>query len=230
MIQNENYLPSLNFFNTTEIKEAYLNPTKNGMDKSIIDAIKPLRIMFRESNFHDYDQQSQGPENKILKKGYFIGSSGLQETIISLYRPNTKRGDPRIWAANLKNYAAPNSLLALFILEGKLYILNCSNHSIFKEFSSKGNLFKLFTNETNQISKEASEILQKIQDISDRGFIKTKKSGDTGIGYTLETLLNIQANSSKAPDFKGIEIKSLRKRNNKGTLLSMVPDLSLIHI
>ena len=50
------------------------------------------------------------------------------------------------------------------------------------------------------------------------------------VGYTLETLLGIQANSSKHPDYKGIELKSSRKRNLKGTLLSMVPNWSISNL
>ena len=38
-----------------------------------------------------------------------------------------------------------------------------------------------------------------------------------GVGYTLETLLGIAANSSKAPDYKGIEIKSGRQKSSEWT-------------
>ena len=53
------------------------------------------------------------------------------------------------------------------------------------------------------------------------GFIQTMRPGDTGIGYTFESLLGIPANSATTPDFKGIEIKT--KRGNMGGLrLSVV--------
>lgn len=49
--------------------------------------------------------------------------------------------------------------------------------------------------------------------------------------YTLETLLGIAANSSKDPDFKGIELKAKRSRIGKGTnrstLFSKVPSWKL---
>ena len=56
------------------------------------------------------------------------------------------------------------------------------------------------------------------------------RPGDTGVGYTLETLLGIPANSSKAPDFRGIEIKSARQRSQRSgrtTVFSQVPNWSL---
>ena len=141
-----------------------------------------------------------------------------------MYRPNTKRGDPRIWFTNIKEYVAPESLMALFIRDDKLYILNCSNSRLYQNFITNSRLLALVTDQTNQLSQAANELLNKMKAISSNGFIKTMRAGDTGVGFTLESLLGIQANSSKAPDFKGIEIKSIRKRNKKGTLLSMVPD------
>jgi hypothetical protein len=52
------------------------------------------------------------------------------------------------------------------------------------------------------------------------------RSGDTGIGYTLETLLGIKENSSKRPDFEGIELKSKRLSSSttKSGLFSQVAD------
>ena len=76
------------------------------------------------------------------------------------------------------------------------------------------------------MSNTAQELLDKLKDISKKGFIKSLKKGDTGIGYTLETLLGIKQNSSPLPDYKGIEIKSMRHRSAKNTLFSKVPDWS----
>jgi hypothetical protein len=69
------------------------------------------------------------------------------------------------------------------------------------------------------------ELLEKIQNIASKGWVKSMRSGDTGIGYTLETLLGISANSNRAPDFKGIEIKSHRLgKSGRITLFSKTPD------
>lgn len=48
------------------------------------------------------------------------------------------------------------------------------------------------------------------------GWIQSMRKGSTGIGYTFETLLNIQENSFAVPDYKGIEIKTMRilSKNN----------------
>ena len=78
----------------------------------------------------------------------------------------------------------------------------------------------------------ADELLHKLVKISNKGFIRTVKSGDTGIGMTVESELGIVANSSRSPDFKGIELKSTRvgqklSQKNRSTLFSCVPDWSL---
>lgn len=52
-----------------------------------------------------------------------------------------------------------------------------------------------------------TELLEKFDTIKDRGWIDSLRIGDTGIGYTFETLLGLRENNSKKADFKGIEIK-----------------------
>jgi len=79
-------------------------------------------------------------------------------------------------------------------------------------------------------SPAAAELLGMIKDVSARGFVGTLRSGDTGVGMTLETLLGIPANSKKGPDYKGIEIKAKRLRKSKSsrvTLFSQVPNWKL---
>jgi hypothetical protein len=52
-----------------------------------------------------------------------------------------------------------------------------------------------------------TELLGKFDDVKDRGWIDSLREGDTGIGYTFETLLGIKENNDQKADFKGIEIK-----------------------
>ena len=69
-----------------------------------------------------------------------------------------------------------------------------------------------------------------IREVSARGFVRTLRPGDTGIGMTLETLLGIEANRRKAPDYKGIELKAKRLpsgKPNRVTLFSQVPNWKL---
>ena len=82
---------------------------------------------------------------------------------------------------------------------------------------------------TQGISPAAADLRALLTDIGGRGFVPTMRPGDTGVGYTLESLLGIPANSSKRPDYRGIEIKAGRtppgkKRGTLQTLLSMIPD------
>ncbi|WP_058950896.1 MvaI/BcnI family restriction endonuclease [Oceanobacillus picturae] len=81
------------------------------------------------------------------------------------------------------------------------------------------------------------ELMMKIQEVNNLGYIKSLKSGDTGVGYTFETKLGIEANSNKTPDYKGIEIKCGRSKQvknkrkistGKQTLFSMVPQWGVL--
>lgn len=52
------------------------------------------------------------------------------------------------------------------------------------------------------------ELLAKFDHIKGLGWIDALRSGDTGIGYTFESLLGIEENNDQRADFKGIEIKT----------------------
>jgi len=84
-------------------------------------------------------------------------------------------------------------------------------------------------NEIKQISNEvADELILLLNEIAGRGPIPAMLAADTAIGRTLETLLGIDINSSRKPDYKGIELKSYRdKRGNRKTLFAQVPDWNL---
>jgi len=51
----------------------------------------------------------------------------------------------------------------------------------------------------------------KLRRIRSDGFISSKRKGNTGIGYTLETLLGLKENNIRLPDFGQIELKSKRR-------------------
>lgn len=52
-----------------------------------------------------------------------------------------------------------------------------------------------------------SELLTRFDDVRARGWIRSLRAGDTGVGYTFETLLGIKENNDKRADFRGIELK-----------------------
>jgi hypothetical protein len=216
----------LPYFADTGLSVAFLVPTPNGYAKSIMDATNPLRELLKQEKVHDYDEQAQGPENKKVIKTYFVEANELAETNASLYRPITKQGDPRIWFYNLKKYCVPCNLLAVLVNDGNIYVINLSNEqivgSMFKGFVY--DLIQQFVEEDNAI---ANELLSKIQNIHNQGFLESITNGDPGVGDTLENALGISRNPSKLPDYKGIELKASRtkkKTSNRVNLFTQVPD------
>ncbi|MBI1312002.1 hypothetical protein GC176_11975 [bacterium] len=62
-------------------------------------------------------------------------------------------------------------------------------------------------------SEALRQFLEKFDQIAARGFVPTLRSGSTGIGYTLETLLDIPENNNPTGDFLGMELKAHRGRD-----------------
>jgi hypothetical protein len=207
-----------------------IEPTGTGLEKSIMDATGSVRTYLKANNIHDFELQKQGQESKIQITSFLISSDSLVNSVVSLYRPNTKKGDPRIWFKGLGSYSKSNDILGIIAFDGKLYVLNITQLDLHKLIESNiSNPFQDLVNEINQISNEvAEELLILLNKIAAKGPVPAMLQADTAIGRTLETLLGIDINSSKKPDYKGIELKSYRdKRGNRKNLFAQVPDWNL---
>jgi hypothetical protein len=66
---------------------------------------------------------------------------------------------------------------------------------------------------------EVKTLQEKLERVKQMGYVLSLRKGNTGIGYTLETLLGIAENNIKLPDFGTIELKS--KRKNASTPVTM---------
>lgn len=193
--------------------------TGTGLRKSIMDAVAPLREYFILNDYHNYMLQEQGVIEK--KPAKIILDNKVIDTQVSLYRPKTKKGDPRIWIYGLTQHAKPNDTLALVVVEGTLYAFNISKI----ELDKHTNLLVALTESRESI---AQELIEQLRYLSEKGPLKAIKTGDTAIGMTIEDALGIAANSSKNPDYKGIELKSAREKSNtqrnRSTIFAQVAD------
>lgn len=63
------------------------------------------------------------------------------------------------------------------------------------------------------------EIQKTLSEIKKMGYVKTLRKGPTGIGYTLETLLEIDENNISSPDLGDIELKAQRENHTGMTTL-----------
>ena len=207
-----------------------IEPTENGLKKSIMDSTGTVRNYLRKNNFHDYNLQAQGPKNKIIIDALIYETDKVNKSRTSLYRPKTKKGDPRIWFSGLTKYSNPNDILALIAFESKLHVLNLTQLPIEQLIGSAIiNPIKELIEEINFIESVVSkELLNMLTKLAKGGPILSMINADTSVGRTLEAALGIDINSSKLPDYKGIELKSFRaNKGNRKNLFAQVPDWNL---
>lgn len=223
---------ALKLFNGAGVATGLLVPTATGYKKSIMDATLSVRDFLRESGMHEYSTQKQGLRRYVPAN--FVLPDNCVKTMASLYRPVTKKGDPRIWFSKLTKYCRPTDLLAMIAHGGELYVFNMSNQDVVQSFGVPGSCpHEILAECAEVISPEASELLSKLKKIHAQGYVPGVKHGDTDVGMTLENLLGIKPNADKAPDYKGIELKTSRKlgkavasisKNKKVTLFTNTPD------
>ena len=210
---------------------AFISPTETGFRKSIMDAIIGVRSFLKSKNLHDYVQQGQGPENKVVKTAYFVEPERFVKTKVSLYRPMTKHGDPRIWFSGLGRYASSGNLLMLVTFENTLFVINLSRQDVWDSIAARGIVYGALQKAREQANSVKDELVALLQDISRQGWLKSVTSGDPGVGDTLEHALGLKRNNSRLPDYHGIELKATRLSKNgvprpstRHTLFTKTPD------
>ena len=232
----------LRYFTQRGIEATFLVPTETGMRKSIMDATAPVRDFLKRAGIHDFESQQQGQDHKKRVRSQIVTCTGILETETSLYRPATKLGDPRIWVNGLKGYADAGNVLALVATgDGGLLIINASNAGLVPGVNANTpgsimvrdadciDLDEVLARLLLRKNDIADELLAMIKDLAGRWHPgRPGEKRDFEVGRLLEELLGIKPNSSRAPDYKGIEIKaSRRKLGNRQTLFAKVPDWSI---
>ena len=129
---------NVKFLVDQQVEFATIQITATGLKKSILDATAPVRAYFKEKGVHDYDLQAQDPQHKRTVDTYILTDSSCHLTKTSLYRPVTKKGDPRLWVNKVHNveFLHADDIFAFIAHNGLLYTLNLSTVDIPNVFQS----------------------------------------------------------------------------------------------
>lgn len=224
---NEFEQKNLKFLVNHNVKFTQVEVTATGLKKSILDSTVPMRAYFLEHGIHNYEEQEQGQEHKATYRAIILTDTEKKETKITFYRPNTKKGDPRMWIYGLGSYTDGSEIHVLFKFEEALCSVNITKVDIEKFYNSPiitplQEIIKAIYIEGNVVSEE---LLGRFRSVKDQWF-ESEVAADTGIGRTIESFLGISMNSDKTPDYKGIELKSHRdkRRSKKNVLFTQTPN------
>lgn len=218
---------NLKFLVNHNVKFTQVEVTHTGLGKGILDSTAPMRAYFLENGVHNYAEQLQGQEHKQIKTACILTDTTQFITKASFYRPNTKKGDPRMWIYGLGSYTEGNDIHILFWHEEILYSINITRIDIEKCYKSviitpMQEVLKAINKEGNSVSEE---LLDRFRAVKGQWF-ESEVTADTGIDRTIESFLGISMNSDKTPDYKGIELKSHREKRSskKNVLFTQTPD------
>lgn len=218
---------NLTFLAQKSIEFTLVQITATGYKKSILDATEPMRQYFKDKGMHNYENQAQGQIYKVVLDSCILDESSAFQTNVSLYRPETKKGDPRIWVSKLTKYCEPDDILMMIYYSKKLFVVNLTKTDIKKvcSYSIMTPLKKLISAFHLEVMGVSLELTDKLRELAKR-WHSADILADTGVGRAIENLLGIEMNSSKLPDYKGIELKSFRDKrpNIRSTLFCQVPD------
>lgn len=224
---NELEQRNLKFLVGIGLKFTQVEVTATGLKKSILDSTAPMRAFFLENGIHDYINQPQGPEFKKVSRALIFTETRKVETKVAFYRPNTKKGDPRMWIYELGAYTGANEIYVLFKFDDSLCSINITRVDIEKCYGS--DVITPVQDVLREIDIRGSlisgELLARFRSVKDQWF-ESAVVADTGIGRAIESFLGISMNSDKGPDYKGIELKSYREKRSgsRNVLFTQAPD------
>ena len=156
-----------------------------------------------------------------------LSSSGFIYTPDQLKANNLLgNSDLMVIIGGVINYANPNRARELFSepLSVPLYVyirhdVGVTNITASKEWEylllhEIGHAFGLVDTYPDTVAADSpysvSKLVDKLNALRQRGYVVSLRRGNTGIGYTLESLLGIDENNLKLPDLGGVELKSQR--------------------
>ena len=121
-----------------EVDVAFINITATQLKKSIIDATVPVRELLAKHGMHDYATQGQGTNDKVTLDVFYLESEVGTQDKVTLYKPNSKKGDPRIWFTNIKRHVEAGDVLAIIPNENLtgLYAFNVTDQEGFNGYMS----------------------------------------------------------------------------------------------
>ena len=227
-------------FNELFSESTFISLTATMLKKSIMDAVDPFRKLLSDAGVHDFDSQEQGPDYKIFLPTILIGHTDSGEvvrieTTTSLYRPLTKQGDPRLWVRGLKEVAKSGDFMGFALsIDGKLVVANLSFNSALS--AVRESIWSKIRDQLAEINPRGKSLesltyqnlLARLTSIAQGDYLEAIGSGDTAVGRTLENALGIAMNSSRNPDWHGIELKFGRRRPaQRKNLFAQVPDWNL---
>jgi hypothetical protein len=194
--------------------------TATMLTKSIIDAGLPVRSLLARQGEVDYTAMEQGRARGMELNLPVAGPRGLEHRTVSFYRPETKSGDPRLWVSRLGDSSSAGELLLACRSENGLFFV-CLGSDIQQLVAALARLMPPREDDLSKVGPVLAQFQRELDRIRALGWVPTMRKGDTGIGFTFESLLGIRANSARKPDYFGIELKCHRGGRGSGSKVSL---------
>lgn len=183
--------------------------SKTMLEKSIIDAREVIQAYLARAGIVEFAAIGQGPEFKVQIDLPFVSAKASDRRKVSFYRPVSKSGDPRFWPERLASVARTGDALVLAFSGADVVLIHLAGTAEELARGLSGLLPSRFEGR-GQLEALVRRLGVDLQPLAEQ-WLPTGRSGPTGVGFTLETYLGVRANSSKSPDFEGLELKAYRR-------------------
>src|SRR4051812_32349826 len=108
---------NVELFVRLDVPFGLLEQTDTTLEKAYSDATQEFREFLVSSGMHDYARQDQGQDAKVIRSATIIENGARLTSEVAMYRPNTKKGDPRFRISHIKRICRGGDITAVLFLD-----------------------------------------------------------------------------------------------------------------
>ena len=113
-------------FDQLGLETVLLHVTSSGISNKKLFANNLIKKYLKDSNFHDFDKQKNGLENKKIVSTKVIIGDKIINSEITFIKPNDGSKSSNFWIKELQSYIKVDDLLALLVKDQSFFIIHCN--------------------------------------------------------------------------------------------------------
>ena len=113
-------------FDQLNLEVVLIHLTSSGISNQKLFANLLIKKYLKDSNFHDFDKQKNGLENKKIVSTKVIIGDNIIDSETTFVKPNDGSKSSIFWVKELQNHTKIDDLLAILVKDQSFFIIHCN--------------------------------------------------------------------------------------------------------
>ena len=113
-------------FDQLDLEVVLIHVTSSGISNQKLFANSLIKKYLKDFNFHDFDRQKNGSENKKIVSTKVIIGNKIIDSETTFVKPNDGSKSSNFWIKEQQNYTKADDLLAILVKDQSFFIIHCN--------------------------------------------------------------------------------------------------------